>query len=346
MTPVMRLWPHAAALSATLFLAASPGLAADAKLIAAAKKEGSVTWYTTLIVNQLVRPMAAAFEKKYGIKVNAIRQNTSDIILRVSNEHKAGRMQADMVDGTSVVEPLKRQGIMAQYIPDNAKRFPPKYLDKDGNWVAVNVYVHTAAYNTELVPKDKVPKKWTDLLDPMWKGKLVWSSLESSSSAPGFAGLVLTEMGQDKGMDFLKKLAGQNVANVKFSARKVLDRVMAGEYAIALQTFNHHSVISSRKGAPVKWLPLDLSMVVLSVAGITKNAPHPNAARLMLDFLTSEEGQKIFQKANYLPVDPKIPASEATLKPENGNFKAVVLNPQEIDDSLVGWRKVTNELFR
>lgn len=327
-------------------MAAQPSAAADAKLIAAAKKEGSVTWYTTLIVNQLVRPMKAAFEAKYGVKINAIRQNTADIILRISNEHKAGKMQADIADGTSVIEPLKRQGIMAKFIPENAKRFPSKYLDKDGMWAATNIYVHTAAYNTELVPKNKVPKKWSDLLDPMWKSKMVWSSLESSSSAPGFVGLILTEMGQEKGMAFLKQLAGQDVANVKFSARKVLDRVMAGEYAIALQTFNHHSVISSRKGAPVNWLPLDLSMVVLSTVGVTKDAPHPNAARLLFEFLTSEEGQKIFQKANYLPVDPKIAASEPSLKPENGGFKAVVYNPAEVDEKLVGWRKVTDHLFR
>ena len=323
-----------------------PAIAADAKLIAAAKKERSVTWYTTLIINQLGRPMAAAFQKKYGIKVNMIRQRTSDIILRISNEHKAGKMQADVVDGTSTIEPLKRQGIMAEYIPDSAARLPAKFKDKDKNWVAVNMYVHTPAYNTELVPKDKAPKKWADLLDPMWKGKLVWSSLETSSSAPGFIGLVLTEMGQAKGMEYLKKLQGQNIANVKFSARKVVDRVMAGEYAIALQTFNHHSVISAGKGAPIKWVPMELSMVVLSVTGVTKNAPHPNAARLLVDFMASEEGQKLFQKGNYLPADPKTPALEPSLKPENGGFKAVTFNPKEIDEKLVGWRKVADDLFR
>ena len=322
------------------------GFAADPALIAAAKKEGTVTWYTTLIINQLGRPLVAAFQKKYGIKVDIIRLNTSDMILRVANEHKAGRMQADVMDGTSTIEPLKRQGMMAKYMPASAGRLPAKYKDKDENWVAVNIYVHTPAYNTELVPKDKVPKKWADLLDPMWKGKLTWSSQETSSSAPGFVGLILTEMGEAKGMEYLKKLQGQNVANVKFSARRVLDRVMAGEYAIALQTFNHHSVISAGKGAPVKWVPMDLSMVVLSVAGVTKLAPHPNAARLLVDFMVSEEGQKLFQKGNYLPVDPKIPALEASLKPENGNFKAVTFNPSEIDEKLQGWQKITNDMFR
>jgi len=346
MKMIQRLAPAVPALALLLASGLSPALAADAKLVAAAKKEGTVTWYTTLILNQLGRPMVNAFQKKYGIKVNIIRMNTSDMILRVSNEHKAGKIQADVVDGTSTIEPMKGQGIMASYMPESAARLPDKFKDKDKNWLAVNMYVHTLGYNTELVPKNKVPKSWADLLDPFWKGKLVWSSLESSSSRPGFVGLVLTEMGDKKGMEFLKKLRAQNIANVKFSARKVMDRVAAGEYAIALQTFNHHSVISARKGAPTKWLPLDLSMVVLSVAGVTKNAPHPNAGRLLLDFMASPEGQKLFQKGNYLPVDPKTPALEASLKPENGKFKAVVYNPKEINDKLQVWKKITNDLFR
>ena len=340
------LVPVAPVVALLLSVGIAPALSADAKLIAAAKKEGTVTWYTTLILNQLGRPMATAFKKKYGINVNIIRMNTSDMILRVANEAKAGKMQADVMDGTSTIEPMKRLGIMASYMPASAERLPARFKDKDKNWLAVNLYVHTAAYNTELVPKDKVPKKWADLLDPRWKGKMVWSSLESSSSAPGFVGLILTGMGQEKGMEYLNKLKAQNIANVKFSARKVLDRVAAGEYAIALQTFNHHSIISARKGAPTKWLPLDLSMIVLSVTGVTKAAPHPNAARLLVDFMASPEGQKLFQKGDYLPVDPAMPASEPSLKPENGNFKAVTFNPLEIDEKLVGWKKVTSQLFR
>ncbi len=318
----------------------------DPRMIEAARKEGSVTWYTTLIISQFVRPAAEAFEKKYGVKVNAIRMNTEDVILRAANEAKAGRVQVDVFDGTSTVGPLKKLGIVAKYTPPSAARLPKQFIDKDGYWVATNYYVYTPALNTDLWPEAKRPKTFADLLDPQYKGKLGWSSLSSTSSAPGFVGTVLMAMGEDQGMDYLRKLAGQNIVPVKLSARAVVDKMIAGEFAIALQTFNHHSVISANKGAPSRWFPLDLAMINVSVEGISKDAPRPNAARLLVDFLVSPEGQRLFKQADYLPVDPDIPPNDPGLQPERGGFKAFMQTPEEVDERLPRWQKIASELFR
>ena len=98
-------------------------------MIDAAKKEGQVVWYTTQIIDQFARPAAAAFEKKYGIKVSYVRANSNEVALRVLNEAKAGRMQADVFDGTGATASLKKEGIVAKCIPENAKRFPKEYID-------------------------------------------------------------------------------------------------------------------------------------------------------------------------------------------------------------------------
>jgi iron(III) transport system substrate-binding protein len=153
-------------------------------------------------------------------------------------------------------------------------------------------------------------------------------------------------MGEERGMDFLRQLAKQNVEPVKLSARAVVDKMIAGEFPIALQTFNHHSVISAQKGAPSKWFPLDLAMMNVSVEGIAKDAPHPNAARLLVDFLVSPEGQRLFKAADYLPVDPEIPANVPELQPEHGGFKAFMQTPEEVDERLPRWQKIASELFR
>src|SRR5689334_619819 len=92
--------------------------AADQALIDAAKKEGSVTWYTTLIVNQTAQPAVDAFEKKYGIKVNYTRNDSTDIVIRVLNEAKAGQVQADLMDGVSGTPVLKRAGVVESWLPD------------------------------------------------------------------------------------------------------------------------------------------------------------------------------------------------------------------------------------
>ena len=330
-----------------LAMLAAPGArAADAGLIAAAKKEGAVTWYTTQIINQFARPAAEVFEKTYGVKVNYVRSNPEEMVLRVMNEAKAGRLQVDVIDGTSSIPALKREGLTAKFIPENAWRFPAQFIDTEGEWVAGNFYVHEPIFNTELVKKGAEPRSYEDLLDPKWKGKMSWSSLTSSSSAPGFVGIVLMHMGQQKGMEYLRKLATQNITPVNSAARQVVDQVMAGEYPLTLQAFHHHAVISGAKGAPVQWIPLEPAMAVLSVIAVTKDAPHPNAARLFTEFLVSPEGQQLYRDSDYIPVDPAIPARDPKLKPETGGFQAIYLTPEQLLDGLPKWGAVYQQLFK
>ena len=85
--------------------------AADQALVAAAKKEGEVVWYTTQILDPLVLRMQDAFRKKYGIEIKPVRSNSTELAIRVSNEAKAGRVQADVYDGTTTAEALKREQI-------------------------------------------------------------------------------------------------------------------------------------------------------------------------------------------------------------------------------------------
>ena len=176
-----------------------------------------------------------------------------------------------------------------------------------GYWVATNLYVLTPGYNTNLIPKGTEPKTYQDLLDPKWKGKMVWSRSPATSAGPGVVGLILTDMGEEKGMAYLRELAKQDITGVDAAARQVLDQVIAGEYSLALGIFNHHAVISAAKGAPVDWIPMEPAMAVLSVISVTKDAPHPNAGKLLVDYLVSSEGQEFFRDADYLPVDPAVP---------------------------------------
>ena len=144
-----------------------------------------------------------------------------------------------------------------------------------------------------------------DLLDPKWKGRMAWAGHATTSGAPGFVGLVLHEWGEDKGIDYLRELAKQNIIQFGGSARRRADQVVAGEYPMVLQGFNHQPVISARRGAPIDWIPMNPAMGVLSVAA-SQGSPNPNAAKLLIEFFISQEGQKLFQAGDYIPVDPNI----------------------------------------
>jgi iron(III) transport system substrate-binding protein len=126
----------------------------------------------------------------------------------------------------------------------------------------------------------------------------------------------------------------------------VLDQVISGEYAIALQIFNHHAVISAKKGAPVDWIRMEPATVTLSVISVHKNAPHPNAAKLLVDFIISKEGQEVFRRADYLPAHPAVPAAVPTLRPAEGKFRGHFFSPEQTEDHMPRWKKVSDEFFR
>jgi iron(III) transport system substrate-binding protein len=317
----------------------------DPALIARAKKEGQLTYYTDLIVEQVVRPLVSAFEKKYGIKVAFTRGDSQVNTVKVLNEFRAGRVQSDIFGLTSGFHVLVDAGAVRQFTSANADELPPQYRDPNRYWVATHLYVMTPGLNTSLVPAAQRPKTYDDLLLPYWKDKLVWKP-NDMSGATGFVGNILTSMGEQAGMDYLRKLAGQKIRMVNASARAVLDQVIGGEYAMSLQIFNHHAAISAKKGAPVDWVRLNPSTVNPSLVALTRNSPHPNAGQLFLEFMTSPEGQAIFQKADYLPARPDVPPTIPELIPERGGFKANVITPEIQAKQLDHWDKVVADLFR
>jgi ABC-type Fe3+ transport system substrate-binding protein len=325
---------------------AAPAAAADPALIAAAQKEGQVTWYTTQIVNQFGRPAMDAFQKRYGIRVSNVRADSVELAARMLNEAQAGRLQADVFDGTATAPALKRSGLALKWLPDRARQWPTAYRDPQEYWVATNIFVHTPAYNTDLVPRGSEPRSLSDLLDPKWKGKMAWAIHATSSGALGFIGVVLAELGEAPGKAYLRALARQDIIRLGGSARTVVDQAIAGEYPVVLQIFNHQPVISARRGAPIDWIPMSPAMAVLSVAGVTKDAPHPSAAKLLVDFFVSDEGQKIFREADYIPVAPDVPPREPALRPDGKSFRGIFFSPEQSDAAMPHWQDVYNEIFR
>ena len=317
----------------------------DPQLIARAKKEGQLTYYTDLIVEQVVRPLVAAFEKTYGIKVSFTRGDSQVNSVKLLNEYRAGRVQADVFGLTSGLHVLIGAGAVRQFTTANGDELPPQYRDPNRYWVSSHLFVMTPAVNTTLVPAAQRPKTYDDLLAPYWKDNMVWKP-NDLSGAPGFIGNVLLSMGEERGMDYLRRLAKQNIKMVNASARAILDQVIGGEYAMSLQIFNHHASISMKKGAPTEWLRLSPATVNPGLIGLPTNAPRPNAGLLFVEFLTSKEGQSILQRANYLPARPDVPPLTPELIPERGGFAATVITPEIQAKHLDRWDKLAMELFR
>jgi ABC-type Fe3+ transport system substrate-binding protein len=147
-------------------------------------------------------------------------------------------------------------------------------------------------------------------------------------------------------MAFLRALAKQDIVNVEATNRAILDQVILGQYPIALSIFNHHADISAQKGAPVAWLKVEPISAPFHSIGLVKNAPHPNAGKLLIDFLLSEEGQREFAAVGYLPAMPSVPAKVAALKPDAGGFTANFISPATMSANIDRWIRIKKELFQ
>jgi ABC-type Fe3+ transport system substrate-binding protein len=306
-------------------------------LIEGAKKEGKITFYTGLIVDQVVRPVKAAFEKEYPfLQMEFFRANSDRLSQRVLAENQAKRYEVDVVSGSAAATALQRAELMQRFYSPPIAEYPPELKDADGFWGSTNVYFMTLGYNTRNVKPAELPNSYVDLLHPRWKGQMVWST-SRGSGAPQFIGNILATMGQEGGKAYLQNLKQQNIAKTTASARQILDQVIAGEYPLAIQMFNHHAFISKSAGAPVDWHPLEPVTATNNSIGLVKTAPHPHASMLFLDFVLSRKGQRVFQAANYLPAHPDIPALQADLKPGVRFKKANYLSPELLYDKGNEW---------
>jgi len=219
-------------------------------LVDGARKEGKITWYTSLIVDQVVRPVKEAFEKKYPfIQIEHFRGNSERIVQKMFSEYQGKRYEVDIADGTVTAPMIKKGGYLQRFYSPHLADYPAELKDPQGYWGVSNVYYFAVGYNTRMVKPNEVPKSYDDLLNPRWKGQMMWST-SRGSGAPMMIGNVFQSMGQEAGKAYLQKLKAQNVAKSTASNRQLLDLVIAGEYPIGLMMFNHHTVISAQRGAP------------------------------------------------------------------------------------------------
>ena len=197
-------------------------------------------------------------------------------------------------------------------------------------------------------PAEKVPKTYQALLDPAWKGKIAWR-IGSSSGTPLFLTNLRLAWGEERARIYFEKLKEQKIVNFgSGSARTLVDRVVAGEYAIALNIFAHHPLISKAKGAPVNSQLMDPVASTAATMGIVKGAKHPNAALLLIDFILSKEGQEVLAAADYFPADPQVPpaAGLASVVPRIAGLPENFVGPEKLTKYTDSSQEIFRQLFR
>jgi len=261
----------------------------DRHLIEGAKKEAKMVFYTS-VETEFARALTGGFEAKYPfIKTDIYRSTHEKILSRMNVERKTGTYTADTVSvGEFETYHLQKMGFTAPYKSPSASAYPEGFKDPNGYWTDLYDNLIVTAYNTGRVKRDELPNRYEDLLHARWKGRMVLDQNEDR----WFANLLYL-MGEKKGMEFMQALAKQNVA-IRGGRGMVTQLLGAGEYDLQIVAYWYRPYLMKKQGAPVDWVALEPAIVATHPISVVNRAPHPSAAKLFIDFVLSEEGQKIF----------------------------------------------------
>ena len=321
----------------------------EQKLIEGAKKEGQVVIYGALIQNQAMRPLADGFGKKYPfVKITTWRADSEDIVQKAAAEVRANNVVADLIEGTGAGEQAVEANIALPYYASAVEGFPAAYRSSTGLWAPTRLSYYSIAYNTKQVGGDKAPKSYEALLDPQWRGKMAWR-IGSSTGTPLFITNLRLAWGEERARAYFDKLREQKIVNFGAgSARTLVDRVIAGEYAIALNIFAHHPLISKAKGAPVNSQLMDPVATTAATMSVVKGLHHPYAAMLLADYILSKEGQAILARAEYFPVDPDVPPlpALAPIVPKIAGVPENFIGPDKLIKFTDSSEDIYQKLFR
>ena len=306
------LWPlEVPAQTAESKLAALEKLAPQQRrqrLYEGAKSEGEAVFYANMDVSAM-KPLTDGFMNRYpGTKAASVHFSGAAIITRLDSEARAGKPLSDVVlSGQLGVLGLIEKKIAARYRSPEREFFRDGFKDKDGLWTAYMTNVMVSAYNTRQVSKDEAPRTVEDLLKPRWKGKL---TMDSQSYV--WFGTMMQYLGEESGLRFMKRLNEQNISHQR-GRRLMTQLVAAGEFDMAVET-NLNSVLTlSKQGAPLSFAPIQPYFLSPSLVFMSANAPHPYTAALFIDYLLSEEGQKIVVKTNRMPANSKVKSPESQI---------------------------------
>ena len=260
----------------------------EALLIKGAKEEKEVMFYGTTPVNQ-VAVLKKAFSARYPfVDLKHFYSPRQGILNKTISEFRGGANLADVImTDVSYGYQLIKEGISNPFSTPDVKRYVRGSYDPNGQWYTMYMLTIALMYNKNMVKPADVPHSYQDLLDPKWKGKMLFDPE---------AAYVMAAMehawGKEKARDYLARLAKQDLI-LRRGSTLTTQLVAAGEQPIAIAVNGETAAETRDKGAPLGFSLLAPKIIKPNGFFVAKKAPHPHAALLFTDWTLSEEGQKV-----------------------------------------------------
>jgi iron(III) transport system substrate-binding protein len=275
-------------------LASGDGPSRHQRLVQAARIEGSVTVYTSNAADTL-KVLSADFEKRYGVRVDAWRASSAKVLQRAVAEKRANRWDFDAVSVSSPeLEALYREKLLQEINSGWHGEMLEGTLPAHRGWAPQFINIFVQAYNTQAVKKRDLPQRWADLLEPRWKGML---GVEAKSGE--WYCSLLRNLGEKKGTELFRQIAARNGLSVRSGNSVLANMVVSGEVPMALAVYSHMIDQARQQGAPVAWFAIEPTIGRSNGVGLSRRAPHPNAALLYYEYAIGD-AQPLMLKMNYL----------------------------------------------
>lgn len=254
------------------------------RLLAKARAEGVVNLYATMGQEQ-INVLAAAFEKKYAIKVNLWRANSENVLRRAVTEAKGGRFEVDVIETNGYeLESLSAEQLVQPLETPFATQMIREAQPAHREWIGNRANLFVFAFNTEKVRREDLPKTYADLLNPRWKGKL---SAEADNVDWFFT--VGRELGEDAAVKLFTDISRVNGLQLRKGHPLLASLAASGEVTSVMATYNYFvDKLRKEKAAPVDWVAVAPAVARISGVAMSRRAPHPHAAMLFIDFMLSD----------------------------------------------------------
>jgi iron(III) transport system substrate-binding protein len=330
-------------LSSLILLVALAPLAAaraqDTVDLAAAKKEGSVTWYTSTPV-ETAQKIASLFQGETGIKVDLFRSGGSAVLRRFMQEIDARRVIADVltISDPAAASAMIKRDLLVAFRPKNFDKVPDAVKDPQGRHIAQRLNLAGMVVRTDKVSDP--PKNWTDLTDPKYKGRLVMPD-------PSYTAIQLNVVGmlsQKYGWDFYQKLRA-NETLIVLGHQQVAETLKRGERVIAAEGADSYTWEDRKAGHKVETVfPADGAFAIAAPTMVIKGSAHPNAAKALAEFMIGDTVQKLFPGEG-------IYAARADVEPPPGNpplskIKLFPVDYDYIEKEATAIKNRFNEIFQ
>jgi len=268
------------------------------ELVEGAKKEQKLVLYITIDLPQTIQVVHHFVQKYSFLDLELHPLETETLVTRIQDEARSGMSTWDVVlGGGGLFQPLMEANLVASYHSPQREAVSEALNDSEGYWSGYYINPYVLSYSTTLVKEAEIPKSYDELLEPRWKG----NRIAIDSTAHGLLRGLTLVWGEDKAVAYLKRLADQQPVMARASITAV-DSMHTGKVAMVIARAPVIQGYKKKLQSPIDWVSLEPTVAQIDAVMLSSRSPHPNGARLFVDFVLSKEGQSALAGIQQIPV--------------------------------------------